>query len=81
LRTENKYFHVFYIFRQALQLIENASPHQSQAIRDHLTDINRRWDDLNKAINNRQKDLEQALLRLGQFSWSGSAAPTRPWIP
>ena len=50
-----------------MQLIENASPHQSQAIRDHLSSINRRWDDLNKAINNRQKDLEQALLRLGQF--------------
>lgn len=48
-------------------MIENASPHQSQAIRDHLSDINRRWDDLNKAITNRQKDLEQALLRLGQF--------------
>jgi len=32
-----------------------------------LSIINRRWDDLNKAINNRQKDLEQALLRLGQF--------------
>jgi len=62
---QSNLFHSF--FRQALQLIENASPHQSQAIRDHLSDINRRWDDLNKAISNRQKDLEQALLRLGQF--------------
>jgi len=53
--------------RQALQLTENASPQQSQAIREALSDINRRWEDLNKAINNRQKELEQALLRLGQF--------------
>ncbi len=29
--------------------------------------MNRRWDELNKGINNRQKELEQALLRLGQF--------------
>jgi len=32
-----------------------------------LADVNRRWDELNKGINNRQKELEQALLRLGQF--------------
>ena len=50
-----------------MQLTENASPHQSQAIREALSDINRRWEDLNKAINNRQKELENALLRLGQF--------------
>ena len=56
-----------FLFRQALQLTENASPHQSQAIREALSDINRRWEDLNKAINNRQKELENALLRLGQF--------------
>ena len=29
--------------------------------------VNRRWDELNKAINVRGKELEQALLRLGQF--------------
>ena len=29
--------------------------------------VNRRWEDLNKGINVRQKELEQALLRLGQF--------------
>lgn len=32
-----------------------------------MADVNRRWDELNKGINNRQKELEQALLRLGQF--------------
>jgi len=29
--------------------------------------VNHRWDDLNRGIANRQKELEQALLRLGQF--------------
>ena len=32
-----------------------------------MADVNRRWDELNKGISNRQKELEQALLRLGQF--------------
>jgi dystonin len=32
-----------------------------------LGQVNRRWEDLNKGINVRQKELEQALLRLGQF--------------
>ena len=32
-----------------------------------MSDINRRWDDLNRAISTRQKELENALLRLGQF--------------
>ena len=32
-----------------------------------LGELNRRWDDLNKGINNRMKELENALLRLGQF--------------
>ncbi len=54
-------------YRQASDLTEKATPSQSRAIREPLADVNRRWDDLNKAINNRQKELEQALLRLGQF--------------
>lgn len=29
--------------------------------------VNRRWDDLGRAISSRQKELENALLRLGQF--------------
>ena len=32
-----------------------------------MADVNRRWEDLNRSINNRQKELENALLRLGQF--------------
>ena len=53
--------------RQANDLCEHATPQQVRAIKEPLGDVNRRWDDLNKAINNRQKELEQALLRLGQF--------------
>merc|ERR1719210_1734682 len=55
------------IARQAQDLMENATPEQARKIKEPLTDVNRRWDDLNRAINNRQKELEQALLRLGQF--------------
>merc|ERR1712223_213720 len=53
--------------RQAHDLIENATPEQARAIKEPLGQVNRRWEDLNKAINVRQKELEQALLRLGQF--------------
>jgi dystonin len=55
------------LLRQAHDLTEKASPSQARAIREPLSDVNRRWDELNKAINSRQKELEQALLRLGQF--------------
>ena len=54
-------------YRQAQDLIENATPEQARAIKEPLAAVNRRWDDLNKGINVRQKELEQALLRLGQF--------------
>merc|ERR1711963_1195906 len=53
--------------RQAQDLMENATPEQARKIKEPLTDVNHRWDDLNRAINNRQRELEQALLRLGQF--------------
>merc|ERR1719270_2831772 len=53
--------------RQAHDLVENATPEQARAIKEPLAQVNRRWDDLNKGINVRQKELEQALLRLGQF--------------
>merc|ERR1712051_701228 len=54
-------------FRQADDLTERTSPDQARAIKEPLSDINRRWEDLNRAISTRQKDLENALLRLGQF--------------
>jgi len=53
--------------RRAADLCEYATPQQARAIKEPLSDINRRWDDLNKAISTRQKELENALLRLGQF--------------
>ena len=56
----------FIINRQAHDLIENATPEQARAIKEPLGQVNRRWEDLNKAINVRQKELEQALLRLGE---------------
>ncbi|XP_071036383.1 microtubule-actin cross-linking factor 1 isoform X6 [Parasteatoda tepidariorum] len=53
--------------RQAHELMERTSPTQAKAIREPLAEINRRWDDLLKGIVNRQRELENALLRLGQF--------------
>merc|ERR1719495_2532588 len=53
--------------RQADDLTERTSPDQARAIKEPLADVNRRWGDLNKSIVVRQKELEHALLRLGQF--------------
>ena len=53
--------------RKAKDLCEHANPQQARGIMEPLGDVNRRWDDLNRSINNRQKELENALLRLGQF--------------
>jgi dystonin len=65
--TVLKTFLFFFINRQAHDLTENTTPQQARAIKEPLADVNRRWDELNKGINYRQKELEQALLRLGQF--------------
>merc|ERR550532_2284259 len=53
--------------RQADDLTEKTSPDQARAIKEPLAEVNKRWTDLNKAIVIRQKELEHALLRLGQF--------------
>merc|ERR1719225_456521 len=53
--------------RQADDLTERTSPDQARAIKEPLAEVNQRWDDLNRNCHNRQKELEQALLRLGQF--------------
>lgn len=58
---------MIFLHRQAHDLTENTTPQQARAIKEPLADVNRRWDELNKGINNRQRELEQALLRLGQF--------------
>ncbi|KAF8783432.1 Dystonin like protein [Argiope bruennichi] len=53
--------------RQAQELMERTSPAQAKSIREPLAQINKRWDDLLKGIVSRQRELENALLRLGQF--------------
>merc|ERR550532_3494625 len=53
--------------RQADDLTERTSPDQARRIKEPLAEVNRRWGDLNKSIVVRQKELEHALLRLGQF--------------
>lgn len=53
--------------RQAQELTENTSPDQALAIKEPLADVNHRWDDLLKGIVDRQRQLEHALLKLGQF--------------
>merc|ERR550532_1709047 len=53
--------------RQADDLTERTSPDQARRIKEPLAEVNRRWGDLNKSIVVRQKELEHALLRQGQF--------------
>ena len=53
--------------RQAQELMERTSPDQAAALKQPLSDINTRWDELLKGIVERQRELDHALLRLGQF--------------
>lgn len=55
------------MYRQAQELTERTSPDQAAKIKGPLAQVNRRWDDLLKGIVDRQRELENALLRLGQF--------------
>ncbi|XP_043207067.1 microtubule-actin cross-linking factor 1-like isoform X6 [Amphibalanus amphitrite] len=55
------------IRRQAQELMERTSPDQAAALKQPLADINTRWDELLKGIVERQRELDHALLRLGQF--------------
>lgn len=57
------YFH----FRQAQELTERTSADQAAAIKEPLSAVNKRWDDLLRGVVERQRQLENALLRLGQF--------------
>lgn len=54
-------------YRQAVELTERTSPEQAASIREPLTVVNRRWDSLLRGMVERQKQLEHALLHLGQF--------------
>jgi len=55
------------LWRQAQQLTERTTPEQAAKIKGPLAEVNRRWDELLKGIVERQRELENALLRLGQF--------------
>ena len=53
--------------RQATELTERTSPDQAARLKDPLSKVNRRWEDLLRGVVDRQRELEHALLRLGQF--------------
>ncbi|XP_065222544.1 dystonin isoform X13 [Planococcus citri] len=53
--------------RQAQELTERTSAEQAAALKEPLASVNRRWDELLRGIVERQRQLENALLRLGQF--------------
>jgi dystonin len=53
--------------RQLNELSEITSVDQTAAIRSGVNGINKRWDVLKQTMNERQKQLENALLQLGQF--------------
>lgn len=60
-------FNRLFIIRQAQELTERTSVEQAAALKEPLTNVNRRWDELLRGIVERQRQLENALLRLGQF--------------
>lgn len=53
--------------RQLNELSEITSVDQTALIRNGVNGINKRWDALKQTMNDRQKQLENALLQLGQF--------------
>ncbi|XP_055317105.1 dystonin isoform X42 [Sitodiplosis mosellana] len=53
--------------RQAIDLTERTTPEQAASIREPLNAVNRRWENLLRGMVERQKQLEHALLHLGQF--------------
>ncbi|CAG0891815.1 unnamed protein product [Cyprideis torosa] len=53
--------------RQAQELTARTSPDQAVKIKGPVNEINRRWDDLLRGIVERQRELDNALLKLGQF--------------
>lgn len=58
---------VFLCFRQAQELTERTTVEQAAALKQPLTEVNRRWENLLKGIVERQRQLENSLLQLGQF--------------
>lgn len=66
VRPCSNIYRVIY-YRQAVELTERTSPEQAASIREPLTVVNRRWEALLRGMVERQKQLEHALLHLGQF--------------
>lgn len=54
-------------FRQASDLILRTSPDQAGRLKDPLAKVNRCWEDLLRGVVDMQRELENALLHLGQF--------------
>lgn len=54
-------------FRQASDLIFRTSPDQAGRLKDPLAKVNRCWEDLLRGVVDMQRELENALLHLGQF--------------
>lgn len=48
-------------------MTERTTPEQAASIREPLNAVNRRWENLLRGMVERQKQLEHALLHLGQF--------------
>ena len=53
--------------RQASDLADRTSPDQAVRLKEPLAKVNGRWEDLLRGLVDRQRELEHALLRLGQF--------------
>ncbi|KAK4336716.1 hypothetical protein RND71_043560 [Anisodus tanguticus] len=49
------------------ELLENSPLSQQKTIKEPLDDVNRRWNALIDGINQKEKSLEEALFKLGQF--------------
>ncbi|XP_046680757.1 dystonin isoform X30 [Homalodisca vitripennis] len=64
--------------RQAQELTERTSAEQAAALKEPLSAVNQRWDELLRGVVERQRQLENALLRLGQFQHA--LAELMTWI-
>ncbi len=64
---ERVIFSVKLFYRQAADLADRTSPDQAARLKEPLAKVNRRWEDLLRGVVDRQRELEHALLRLGQF--------------
>ncbi|KAL1115034.1 hypothetical protein AAG570_007065 [Ranatra chinensis] len=53
--------------RQAQELTERTSADQAAGLKESLTGVNARWEELHRGVAERNRQLENALLRLGQF--------------